>query len=87
MPYQTLHAPDKIWSHTEMQKCRYVETQNANHFMLMSVWFYIWNAHLPPHSGSHVIEHERQKMSELKKKSHDEARAQYLQLQNNCDDR
>lgn len=37
--------------------------------------------------GSHVIEHERQKMSELKKKSHDEARAQYLQLQNNCDDR
>lgn len=38
-------------------------------------------------TGSHVIEHERQKMSELKKKSHDEARAQYLQLQNNCDDR
>lgn len=32
-------------------------------------------------AGSHVIEHERQKMSELKKKSHDEARAQYLQLQ------
>lgn len=37
--------------------------------------------------GSHVIEHERQKMSELKKKSHDEARAQYLQLQNHNDDR
>lgn len=31
--------------------------------------------------GSHVIEHERQKMSELKKKMSDEARAQYLQLQ------
>lgn len=31
--------------------------------------------------GSHVIEHERQKMNELKKKSHDEARAQYLRLQ------
>lgn len=31
--------------------------------------------------GSHVIEHERQKMNELKKKSHEEARAQYLQLQ------
>lgn len=30
--------------------------------------------------GSHVIEHERQKMNELKKKSHDEARAQYMQL-------
>lgn len=29
--------------------------------------------------GSHVIEHERQKMHELKKKSHDEARAQYMQ--------
>lgn len=31
--------------------------------------------------GTHVIEHERQKMNDLKKKSHDEARAQYLQLQ------
>lgn len=31
--------------------------------------------------GSHVIEHERQKMTELKKRSHDEARAQYLRLQ------
>lgn len=31
--------------------------------------------------GSHVIEHERQKMNELKKKSHDEAREQYLRLQ------
>lgn len=30
-------------------------------------------------SGSHVIEHERQRMVELKKKSQDEARAQYLQ--------
>ncbi|XP_055703759.1 pleckstrin homology-like domain family B member 1 isoform X2 [Phlebotomus papatasi] len=30
--------------------------------------------------GCHVIEHERQKMFELKKKSHDEARAQYLRL-------
>lgn len=29
--------------------------------------------------GSHVIEHERQRMIELKKKSQDEARAQYLQ--------
>ncbi|CAD7087535.1 unnamed protein product [Hermetia illucens] len=29
--------------------------------------------------GSHVIEHERQKMLELKKKSKDEARIQYLQ--------
>uniref|UniRef100_A0A6B2EE01 Putative kinesin-like protein n=1 Tax=Phlebotomus kandelakii TaxID=1109342 RepID=A0A6B2EE01_9DIPT len=33
--------------------------------------------------GSHVIEHERQKMFELKKRSHDEARAQYLRLQIN----
>lgn len=32
--------------------------------------------------GSHVIEHERQKINELKKRCHDEARAQYLQLQN-----
>lgn len=32
--------------------------------------------------GTHVIEHERQKMNDLKKKSHDEARAQYMQLQN-----
>lgn len=31
--------------------------------------------------GTHVIEHERQKMSDLKKKSHDEARAQYMQKQ------
>ncbi|GAB0094332.1 uncharacterized protein DMENIID0001_096140 [Sergentomyia squamirostris] len=30
--------------------------------------------------GSLVIEHERQKMFELKKRSHDEARAQYLRL-------
>lgn len=37
--------------------------------------------------GSHVIEHERQKMSELKKKCHDEARAQYLQLQNHYEHR
>lgn len=37
--------------------------------------------------GSHVIEHERQKMNELKKKSHNEARAQYLQLQNVVDGR
>lgn len=35
--------------------------------------------------GSLVIEHERQKMNELKKKCHDEARAQYLQLQNHND--
>lgn len=33
-----------------------------------------------------MIEHERQKMNELKKKSHDEARAQYLQLQNHVDE-
>lgn len=32
--------------------------------------------------GSNVIEHERQKINELKKRCHDEARAQYLQLQN-----
>ncbi|XP_055846966.1 pleckstrin homology-like domain family B member 1 isoform X2 [Episyrphus balteatus] len=30
--------------------------------------------------GSHVIEHARQKMVDLKKKSHDEARAQYLSM-------
>lgn len=32
--------------------------------------------------GSHVIEYERQKINELKKRCHDEARAHYLQLQN-----
>lgn len=32
--------------------------------------------------GSNVIEHERKKINELKKRCHDEARAQYLQLQN-----
>lgn len=32
--------------------------------------------------GSHVIEYERQKINDLKKRCHDEARAQYLQLQN-----
>ncbi|KAJ6649393.1 Pleckstrin likey-like domain family B member 2 [Pseudolycoriella hygida] len=37
--------------------------------------------------GSHVIEHERQKMNELKKKSHDEARAQYLRNVNYSPDR
>lgn len=32
--------------------------------------------------GSHVIEHERQRVSELKKRSQDEARAHYMQLHN-----
>lgn len=32
--------------------------------------------------GSHVIEHERQRVSELKKRSHDEACAHYMQLHN-----
>ncbi|XP_037932264.1 pleckstrin homology-like domain family B member 1 [Teleopsis dalmanni] len=36
--------------------------------------------------GPHVIEHERQKMNDLKKKSHDEARAQYLSMLNNSVD-
>lgn len=36
-------------------------------------------------AGSHVIEHERQKMNELKKKCHNEATAHYLQLQNHSD--
>lgn len=30
------------------------------------------------HTGHQVIEHERQKIHDLKKKSHDEARTQYL---------
>lgn len=34
-------------------------------------------------AGHHVIEHERQKMNDLKKKIHSEARAQYLSMINN----
>ncbi|XP_061392101.1 pleckstrin homology-like domain family B member 1 [Musca vetustissima] len=36
--------------------------------------------------GHHVIEHERQKMNDLKKKSHSEARAQYLSMVNRKSD-
>ncbi|XP_075166215.1 uncharacterized protein LOC142238424 [Haematobia irritans] len=36
--------------------------------------------------GHHVIEHERQKMNDLKKKSHSEARAQYLSKLNRNSD-
>ncbi|XP_061395837.1 dual specificity protein kinase splA-like, partial [Musca vetustissima] len=36
--------------------------------------------------GHHVIEHERQKMNDLKKRSHSEARAQYLSMVNRKSD-
>ncbi|XP_059608828.1 pleckstrin homology-like domain family B member 1 [Phlebotomus argentipes] len=58
-----------------------IDTEGASHKVRESIKEIERNRQLLlTQQGSHVIEHERQKMFELKKKSHDEARAQYLRL-------
>lgn len=57
-----------------------ISTQGASYKVIESIKEIERNRQLLlKQQGSHVIEHERQKMHELKKKSHDEARAQYMQ--------
>lgn len=63
-----------------------ISTQGASYKVIESIKEIERNRQLLlTQQGSQVIEHERQKMNELKKKCHDEARAQYLQLQNHSD--
>lgn len=64
-----------------------ISTQGASYKVIESIKEIERNRQLLlTQQGSQVIEHERQKMNELKRKCQNEARAQYQQLQTQNDD-